>query len=692
MTSSRVARLCLGWQYATPYPEPGPPPRRPTPPEQERLSPDWAAAQRREESLLNRPLTLAFAVAAVLGLVAITLGAVGWLDVLVAGLGVICCGLIAAVSGYAIWQGQRALRSRLADEEARVGKMRAAQESRLFAWQAEHATRVRAWQALRFAYEHQKRWYAVCAPDGVHRVDVAGGTLSGWSAMLTTAGANRLAAGGEITVLDLSEGSVALDLIGFARASGVDPLVWVLPEDLPRLDLGTGLAKDALADLLSQVASVTEEQSSARDLSLDAAILERVIDVLGGQATVASVAAGLRALAQVGDPRDDVAAGLIMSGQADRLTALFGRGATDRVVLERAWILESQLRKLAAVGTALVPLPRSALRVVALGQRVGAVGSKVLGTYLTVALTHLLRETQPGRPWQHTLFVLGADKLRGDTLDRLSDVCERSATGLVLAYRSIPPHVRQRLGRGNAAVAFMRLGNAEDAKAASEQLGTEHRFVLSQLTETIGVSVTDTTSSAYTSTTGSVTSTAASWSQSEGLSRSTGRGRSDGSLLLPSRASFSHNVQTSDSQSVSESDSVSTGVSTSTAWGMTTSKATGDSESLALALQRSREFLVEQHELQQLPASAMIITYAGPAGRQVVMADANPGIGGLSAATQLTLEEFRNVPAAGSRAAQAPARSDDAPPGPVSWRSGNDRPPPNLGPPPWRLDWRKRRS
>jgi hypothetical protein len=702
MTSAHVGRLCLGWQYATPYPAPGAPPRRPTPPEQERLNPDWAAAQRREESLLNRPLKVVFSLAVVVGLAAITLGAVGWLDVLVGGLGVICCALIAAVSGYAIWQGRRALRSRLVDERARVGKIRTAQESRLFAWQAEHAARVREWQALRFAYEHQKRWYAVCVPDGVHRVDVVGGTLSGWSAMLTTAGANRLAAGGEVTVLDLSEGSVALDLIGFARASGVDPLVWVLPEDLPRLDLGTGLAKDALADLLSQVASVTEEQGSARDLSLDAALLERVIDVLAEntqrQATIASIAAGLRVLAQVGDPRDDVAPGLITSGQADRLTAMFGRGATDRVVLERAWILESQLRKLAAVGAALVPLPRSALRVVALGQRVGAVGSKVLGTYLTVALTHLLRETQPGRPGQHTLFVLGADKLRGDTLDRLSDVCERSATGLVLAYRGIPPHVRQRLGRGNAAVAFMRLGNAEDAKAASEQLGTEHRFVLSQLTETIGVSVTDTTTSAYTSTTGSVSSTATSWSQSEGLSRSTGHGRSDGSLLLPSRASFSRNVQTSDSQNISESESVSAGVSTSTAWGLTTSKATGDSESLALAMQRSREFLVEQHELQQLPASAMIITYAGPAGRQVVMADANPGIGGLGAATQVTLEEYRTLPAAGSAgvvgsgAAPEPAGGTDALPRPVSWRSGNDRPPPNLGPPPPRLDWRKRRS
>ncbi len=425
MTSSPVGRMCLGWQYATPHPEPGPPPRRPTPPEQERLNPEWAAAQRREENLLNRPLKAAFAIAVGLGLVAIALGAAGSLDALVAGLGAICCALIAAVSGYAVWQGQRALRSRLADEQARVGKIRAAQESRLFAWQAEHATRVREWQALRFAYEHQKRWYAVCVPDGAHRVDVAGGTLSGWSAMLTTAGANRLAAGGEITVLDLSEGSVALDLIGFARASGVDPLVWVLPEDLPRLDLGTGLAKDALADLLSQVASVTEEQGSARDLSLDSALLERVIDVLAGntqrQATVASVAAGLRAL------------------------------------------------------------------------------------------------------------------------------------------------------------------------------------------------------------------------------------------------------------------------------GLTTAEATGDSESLALALQRSREFLVEQHELQQLPASAMIITYAGPASRRVALADANPGIGGLNSATQLTLEEFRG------RAASGPGKAQDltgsaAPPRPVSWRSGQDRTPPNLGPPPSRPDWRKRRS
>jgi len=691
VTARPAERLYLGWQYATPFPEPGPPPRRPVPPEQERLSPDWAAAQRREENLLNRPLRAAFALAVAIAVAAFALGAAGWLNDLVAGLGVIFGVLIAAVSGYAIWQGARALRARMADEQHRIGRIREAQESRLFAGQAEHARRVREWQSMRSAFEHQKRWYAVCPPGGIHRVDVAGGTLSGWAAMLATVAAPRLAAGAEVTVLDLSEGSAAQDLIAFARTRGIDPLVWVLPEDLPRLDLGTGLGTQALADVLSLAVSATEEQGSTRDLSFDNAILERVIDVLGGTATVAGVTAALRALAQVGDPRDDVAAGLITAGQVDTLTAMFGRGATDRVVVERAWVLESQLRRLAATGTAPVPLPRSPLRVVAVGRRAGVLDGKVLGTYLTVALTHALREAEPVPPWQHTLFVLGADRLRGDTLDRLCDACESSGTGLVLAYRSIPPHVRQRLGRGNAAVAYMRLGNAEDAKAASEQLGTEHRFVLSQLTETIGLTVTDTTAGTYTSTTGSVSSVADSWSTSEGSTRGTGSGWTGQG---PWPASFSRSAQAGTSRGSGLSESVSEGINASTAWGITTSTATGDSESLALALQRSREFLVEQHQLQQLPVSAMIITYAGPAGRQVVMADANPGIGGLSAATTMTLEEFRARPApAAPVPLPRPAQGKESPEqtAPASWRSGDDRPPPNLGPPPRRLDWRRRR-
>ena len=62
-------QLQVGWQYATAYPDPGRRRASHPRPEAERLSPDWIAAQRREESRLNRPLQALFGVAVVLGLV-----------------------------------------------------------------------------------------------------------------------------------------------------------------------------------------------------------------------------------------------------------------------------------------------------------------------------------------------------------------------------------------------------------------------------------------------------------------------------------------------------------------------------------------------------------------------------------------------------------------------------------------------
>ena len=204
----------------------------------------------------------------------------------------------------------------------------------------------------------------------------------------------------------------------------------------------------------------------------------------GDGVSIARLAAGLRALAQVGDVRTDVSAGLLTEQEAGQVGTLFGQGATDRVVLERALGIESQLRKLVGTGQELGGLARSRLRVVALDKRVGMLSAKILGSFVITAFTHLLGRRRLVELWQHTLFLFGAERLRDDVLDRLTDACETARSGLVLGYRSMPPQVRQRIGRGNAAVAFMRLGNAEDAKAASEQIGTEHRFVLSQLTET----------------------------------------------------------------------------------------------------------------------------------------------------------------------------------------------------------------
>lgn len=595
-------RLYLGWQYALLHADPGPSPRRPVPPQPPQLDAAGLAG-------------------------------------------------LAALPARSVWRGERALRAAVAAEKQRVAAARAATERRLFAWQEEHARRFREWQQRRAAFARQPHWYGVTVPRDIDRVDVAGGTLAGWSAMLTTVAMPRLAAGGEVTVLDLTEGTVAADLIALARRSGIGPLVWVLPGDLPRLDLGAGLPGAALADVLALSAAGAGSagagsagagaagQEPQPDAAHDAAILQRVLEVLGAEAGMAAVSAALRALAQVGDPREDLERGLLTAAQLEQLAALYGRTAASQVVTQRAWQLEARLRVLEPLGSATAALPASPLRVLALDRGAGMTGAPVLGSYLTVALTQLIRQAPRGEPWQHTLCLAGAERLRGEVLDRLCHACEATRTGLVLAYRGLPGPVRERLGRGNAAVAFMRLGNAEDAKAASEQIGTEHRFVVSQLTDTVGSSVTVSTGDSYTSTVSLSGSAGLSGGTTLTTGHSRGRGHSQAGLAPFAPLTASGSRDRSSSRAVSDTISWSEGISASTSWGISTSSALGENESLARTAQRSREFLVEASELQQLPPSAAIVTYASHQGRQVVLADVNPGILALPVTTTAGVAE-----------------------------------------------------
>jgi len=348
---------------------------------------------------------------------------------------------------------------------------------------------------------------------------------------------------------------------------------------------------------------------------------------------VASLIAALRALGQIGGPADHLRSAALTPAQLTRLGSLTGRGA-EHLVVERAWALESRLHLLAPLATNLVSRPQSRLKVAWLDRRATATGNGVIAAYLAVALTAVLRQAPPGQRWQQTVCLLGAERLPGDVLDRLCDATEIAGAGLVLAYRTIPAHVRERLGRGDAAVGFMRLGNAEDARLAAEQIGTEHRFVISQLTDTVGASVTDTIGVSYTSSVSSSESVTESDSVTRTGGRSRGRGRSSNGMLAPF-ADFSGSASrdVSTSTAVSDSGSITAGISAGTSWGWSTSRALGASGSLARTAQRSRESLVEQHQLQQLPQSAVLLSYPTTGGRRVVLADANPAIMTLPTAT-----------------------------------------------------------
>ncbi len=628
--------IYLGWQFAPALADPGP-----APPPATRaaiagrpvtLDDTWIRAQHTIGRRLARPAAAGVTASALV----VALVTVAWLTGLASGA---LAGTAAAAatagglrSARAIRRNHRAELATISAERERVAAIQAATASRMSASHRDHAIDYRTWQRRKAMFDRQPSWFPVALPEGIDRLDVAGGTLAGWSALVTTIGATHLSLGGEFTIVDLSGGAVAGDLIHLARRSRLKPLVWLLPADLPRLDLGASFSSPALADVLAQAAAEPggDRARPGAGTDQDCAILDRVLGALGPGQGIAQLTAALRVLGEIGDPRADLRAGLLTADQFDRIGRLFGRAGAERVVVERAWALEARLRGLELLGTDPEPLAPSRLRVTAIDRRCPVAASRTLGTYLVAAMTQVLREAEPSRPrtpWHHTFCLLGAERLNADVTDRLTDVCEQTGTGLILACRTIPAAVRERLGRGNAATAFMRLGNGDEAKAASELIGTEHRFVISQLTDTAGTSLTDTWGDSYTSSTGTADSVSDSVSYGRSRGRSSGRSSSYQNGFAPF-GDLSRSLTGDASYSASEQDSVSLteGINSGTSWGVSTSRALGENTSSGRTAQRSREFLVEAEELQRLPLSAAIICYPAPAGRTVLLADTNPAL------------------------------------------------------------------
>ncbi len=654
-------RVYVGWQHIDPGPDPG---RRPQPPglaEPDGISAAWVAAQRREHSRLARPARLTCAAGILLAVAAVIAWLAGLLPAVAALLATGAAVYAGSSGALSIWRGNRGLAAQLQAEELRVAGFAAMQRRELATRQENYAREIRAWKLHTTALRRQPQWYPVTVPTTVHRLDVAGGTLAGWSALVTMIAAARLAAGGDVTVLDLTEGGVATDLLAVARQTGIGPQVWVLPADLPQLELGTLLPPDVLADVLAQTVSAADGPGAATgatagDPVRDAALLGGVLQALGVRATMPQLIAGLRVLGQIGGPAEHLGSGELTRDQLAGLSNLAGRGA-GQLATERAWSIEARLRVLAPLATAAGSRPPSRLKIAWLDRRAASVANAVLAAYLVIALTATLRQAPPGRRWQQTICLLGAERLPGVILDRLSDAAETSGAGLVLGYRSIPAHVRERLGRGDAAVGFMRLGNAEDARIAAEQIGTEHRFLVSQLTDTVGTTLSDTVGGSYTSTVG----TADSVTGSDSVTTTTGRSRSrsrPGAVAPFADITGSASRDLSSSAAVCDSQSITAGISSGTSWGWSTSRAIGSSDSAARTSQRSRESLVEQHELQQLPQSALLLCYPAPEGRQVLLADANPAIMALPTATLAACPPGVALPGGGSAdSAMRPASS-----------------------------------
>jgi hypothetical protein len=168
---------------------------------------------------------------------------------------------------------------------------------------------VAAWHQRHHAHdanEHTRlnglpEWGPVPRPDPLRRLDVFGGTLWSWEALLTTYGTSALATQ-PLLLLDLSRELVCAELIELAQQRGISVDAQRLPTHLAASHLLSGLTVRELVDVIVESMHADNTMSSRADRSMDDRILTRICDALGDEITLARIGAALRAL--MGEPDD----------------------------------------------------------------------------------------------------------------------------------------------------------------------------------------------------------------------------------------------------------------------------------------------------------------------------------------------------------------------------------------------------
>ena len=495
------------WAFYTPFTDPQPQPQRLP----EYLHRQVVATEQVAHQRLTRVLPLsitAFVVLAVFSACAASDYSLGKTSVPMGSilLALICLGPGVALTGIAVTARRHA---REAFETARR--------------QADQAYEgaMRDWQARRHHHEANERgaanarpeWGAVPRPLPRRHLDVFGGTLWSWEALLSTYGTSALATG-PVLVIDLSREIVCGELAVLARAAGIDVDAQMLPTHLPASTLLTGLAARELVDAIVESMYGGTPEAARAERSMDDRILTKVCDALGEDIALARIGAALRAL--MGEPDDSPA---LDRDERRRIANELFSVEYRRQAHANISRIESYIHPIEGLGAEPDDRGPGFLTCIALDSQARNVRAELLTDLIVQWVTHRVAASANPRP---SVIVAGADELARRHLERLSDACERRGVPLTLLFRRLREAAGEMLGGG--AVAFMRLGNHEDAAKAADFIGRDYKFVLSQITKNVGGNESHTDSD----TEGAGDSDTISTSRSLGTSTNWGNNRSTG--------------------------------------------------------------------------------------------------------------------------------------------------------------------
>jgi hypothetical protein len=448
-----------------------------------------------------------------------------------------------------------------------------------------YAQAYAAWDGRRQWHDQQQQqfvdamyeWSAATPAAGTRRVDIIGGTTYGWEAVLTVFGGSLLATRGHMTLVDFTGEALCGELIQLAVSTNRTVQERRLPSQLAQLDLVRALEPNELVDCLVEAMYGDAQGASRAERSQDSMLLREVCGVLAPNLSMARLLAALRVLT------DRPVQAALTPEEGDRLLDL-QPDESRRQMHQHLRRIEAFLHPLEAMGTEAAAGSADLTCLIADSDGRNAQNELLKDLLVQWLARQVRREATP----MGSLVIIGADEVHHRSIEKLSTLCERRGIRLVLLFGHLREESLRTIGGGE--VALMRLGNHQEATQAADFIGKGHKFVLSQLTRTLGGNDTHTLADTY--------------GESETQGRSSGTSRSG--------LDFSRQRGTNWSKTRN--------------WSQTESVAKGTNWSDAQSAQRVYEYALEPRVLQDLPEYAMILVKGEGRGSVVQAVEVDPGI------------------------------------------------------------------
>ncbi|MCX4445514.1 hypothetical protein [Streptomyces sp. NBC_01789] len=462
----------------------------------------------------------------------------------------------------------------------------------------DHEARTRDWERRIAAHRaaHLRHndtldvWYPLSLTSRPHRIDVFGGVADGWASLLATVGGPPLTDGHAVVVLDLTQQAVALELAELATRRNIPVGHVPMPGALLGADLRGEFTPEELAEALAESLGTMRPPGADVDLhTIDVDVLQTVAELLEGPVTFARLAAGLRVLLRMYDADRP---GPLSHAEVESLTlAIDLVGQSERVHNELRYV-RAQMEMLTKAAATACPGARATdwwqpggLTVVTSEDPVNR-RKDLTDRFVFFLLVHTLRKRAVA-PKTSTLVIAGADHLGREALESMARVARNAGVRLVLLMEHLREAAVQVAGGSGSATVFMRMGNGEEAGAAAQFIGQEHKFIVNQLSRQTGETLTEGRDSSYGGQAG---------------------------------------VSNADTFSFGQGGSRSSSTSLSRSWQDSTNTSTARSTTTGENLSRIYEFTVEPTQLQALPVTGLILVETGPDGRRVVWGDCSPAI------------------------------------------------------------------